>query len=183
MKEKQDTIMPEKPLDMSKLSPIQQQVSGYTTTAKNDPPRLSDVKENFTRIEMEIPKGVQRGPEFDYAWLSINELAGISGSKWEIVNRNNHSHVPDRLFDASGGILYKGQNILAFCYREVRDYEQSLITKSYNDKVGKITEMKDRATEDSIGRIDPKTAGSVVRESLVDTVGQQLGFSPESDDF
>ena len=160
------------PTDMSKLSPIQQQVAGYVDTAKKDPPKITDVKERFTRIEMEIPTGVSKGAEYDYAWLSVEDLHSINGSKWEIVNRNNHSNAPDRVFDASGGILYRGQNILAFCYRSVIEAERDAIVAAYNSKTEKITETNEQAVEGTAQRIDPGSAGKVVNEVTVDPASQ-----------
>ncbi len=164
------------PQDMSKLDPIQQQVAGYASTAAKEPPKISDVKELFARIEMEIPQGVARGPEYDYAWLDVNELSSLNGGKWEIVNRNNHSHASDRVFDASGGILYRGQNILAFCYREVREAEQKAIVDAYNAKTEKITKTNEQAVEGTAQRIDPGAAGKVVNEVDAD-------LNPSADDF
>jgi hypothetical protein len=183
---RKNSDLPEAPAiapDQSKLSPIQQRVFGYVSTAKKDPPRITDVNELFRKIEMAIPDGVSRGPEFDYAWLSIEDLYSISGSKWEIVNRNNHSHVPNRLFDASGGILYKGQNILAFCYRETRELEQAAIVKHYNDKTNRITEVKERAVEGAVSMIDEKSAGTVFNSGSIDTIAEPMGFQKDKDDF
>ena len=157
------------PTDDTNLSRIQQEISGYVKTAKKEPPKITDIQDLFTRIEMEVPKGVKRGPEYDYCWLSIEDLSSISGTKWEIVNRSNHSHAPQRLFDRAGAILYKGQNILAFCYREVRELEQAAIIKAFNDKTDSMTAKKDRASEHEVRNIPITAAGGVVNSSFVNT--------------
>lgn len=169
------------PADMSKLSPLQQEISGYVSTAKKEPPRITDVRDLFTRIAMEIPKGVSRGPEYDYCWLSIEELSSISGTKWEIVNRNNHSHAPQRMFDRAGAILYKGQNILAFCYKEARELEQAAIVADFNAKTSKMTKKQDSASDSEVRNIPITAAGNIVTSGTVDSFAGT--FPPEKDDY
>lgn len=162
--------------DMSKLNPIQQQVAGYSSTAKKEPPRIGSVKDLYTRIEMEVPKCVSRGPEYVYAWLAVADISSMNGTKWEIVTRSNHSHVEDRVFDMSGAILYKGQNYLAFCHREDQEAEQRAIEDNFNAKTERQIKTEEQAVEGDIHRIDPGSAGKVVNEVMADT-------SPMDDDF
>lgn len=171
------------PIDQSKLNPTQQKVVGYVSSAKKEPPRVTDVKDLFTKIEMAVPLEVKRGPEYCYAWLSIDDLDGPLSGKWELVNRNNHSHVPSRLFDASGGILYKGQNILAFCYRESRELEEAEIVKHYNDKTAKIEKIEEQAVEGSVKRINPDSAPAVFNAGLIDDITAPMGYQPDKNDF
>jgi len=178
------TTLPEHPVvEQSKLSPLQQRVSGYVSSARKEPPKITDVNELYRKIEMAIPEGVSRGNEYAYAWLSIDDLYSINGSKWEIVNRNNHSHAPDRVFDASGGILYKGQNILAFCYREAMELEHASIVKHYNDKTNRITSKRERAVEGSVSMIDEKSAGPIFNAGEIDTIAESIGYQREKNDF
>ena len=171
------------PIDQSKLSPIQQEISGYVTTAKKEPPNVTDVRDLFTKIEMEVPKGVSRGPEYSYCWMGIDELSSITGSKWEIVNRNNHSHAPQRMFDRAGAILYKGQNILCFCYTEAREMEQAAIVADFNKKTDVITKKQERASDKEIRNIPIANAGSIVTGGLVDSYVDPKVHPPEKDDF
>ena len=186
MEGKGNTSLPEQPsiaMDQSKLTPTQQKVVGYLSGAKQDPPRITDVRDLFVKIEMEVPAIVRRGPEFDYAWLAVDDLDGPLSGKWELVNRSNHSHVPSRMFDASGGILYKGQNILAFCYREARELEQAAIVKHYNDKTAKIEKIQETAVEGQVTRVDPDKAGTVFNAGLIDDITEQMGYQPDKNDF
>jgi len=171
------------PADQSKLSPIQQEISGYVTTAKKEPPKITDVRELFNKVEMAVPKGVSRGPEYSYCWLGIGDLSSISGTKWEIVNRSNHSHAPQRMFDRAGAILYKGQNILAFCYTEARELEQAAIVADFNSKTDVITKPQENASDREVRNIPIANAGNIVSGGLVDAYVDQEIHPPEKDDF
>jgi hypothetical protein len=149
---------------MAKLTPTQQLVSAYVTTAKKEPPRVEITSELNLKIEMDVPRDLKRGPEYEYAWLSIQDIDKdlYSGSKWEIVTRNNHSHAPDRYFGADGAVTYRGQNILAFCYRDAYEAEQRDILRRFNQKVDEKIEPTDRIKEDvavadinSLGAVSP----------------------------
>ncbi len=164
--------------DMAKLTPEQQRIAGYVSTAKKDPPKLKieNIEEMFTRVEMEVPKDVIRGPEYSYAWLAVDGLSSsvYTGSKWEIVTRSNHSHAPDRYFGQDGAITYKGQNILAFCYREIQDAEEAAIVKDYNQKTEKATETKE-VVEEGASRVDPGATGKVFNEVDLPDDGNDFG--------
>jgi len=161
MAKKED--MPEA-TDMAKLTPTQQLVSSYVSTAKADPPKIDVENERSSRVDMAVPKEVIKGPEYEYAWLSTQDIDKdlYSGSKWEIVTRNNHSHAPDRYFGADGAVTYRGQNILAFCYRDAYEAEQRDILRRFNQKVDEKIEPTDKIKEDvavadinSLGAVSP----------------------------
>jgi hypothetical protein len=157
--------------DESLLTPVQQTVLKHIRSAPQDPPkmRIEDIRDRFHRVEMEVPKSVIKGPEYSYAWLSIEKLnnGGYEGSKWAVVTRSNHSHAPESIFSLKeGGILYGGQNILAFCYKEVRDAEQAVIIKDYNQKTERATETKEVVGE-SAAVVDPAAAGKVFSEQVI----------------
>ena len=152
------------------LTPMQQKVSAFVDSASKDPafPEITDVRRVMEKTELEIPKGVSRGPEYDYCWLSIDNLDGgsliTSGGKWEIVTRSNHSHVQDRLFGLNGGITYKGQNILAFTLRSLKEAEEKSIINDYNQKAqaAKHHSAIKEGGKVSIEEMDKNEAGRVV---------------------
>lgn len=167
MAEKKSTL-PEP--DYSKLTPTQQRTAGFVKTAKDDAPKVEHVEDLYTRIEMEVPKAVIKGVEYSYAWLAVDNLdeALHSGSKWEIVTRNNHSHAPERFFGLDGAITYKGQNILAFCYRAVRDAENEAIVRAYNQKTDRMVATQEQVPEGEAARVDPGSTGKAVEAAIVD---------------
>lgn len=179
MAKKDTTSLPEP--DYSKLTPAQQRIAGFVQTAKKDAPKVEHVEDLYTRIEMEVPKQVIKGSEYAYAWLAVDGLdeALHSGSKWEIVTRSNHSHVPERYFGLDGAITYKGQNILAFCYRAVREAEDAAIVKAYNEKTERITETKEQVPEGEAARVDPGSTGKAVQAAIVDPAEEYDFESPE----
>ena len=171
IKEVESQTMPEFTPDLRKLDPTQQRVAGYVQTAKKDAPKPSIelIKENFSKIEMEVPKEVTTGmAEYSYAWLSIEDLASAvyPGSKWEIVTRNNHSHVNSRTFGDDGAITYKGQNILAFCYRYVQEAENEAIVSDFNAKTEQMTDTKSVVSEGA-ARVDPSLTGKVFEQQVL----------------
>ena len=121
------------------LTQAQQKVAGFVRAAEKDAPGASDITEiieNDARIAMAVPQGVRR-QEFDYAWLSIEDIERdlfSHGGKWVLVTRSNHSHVPDSFFGMDGAITYRGQNILGFCKREVTEAIEKRISDSFNQK-------------------------------------------------
>jgi len=156
-------MKPEMPSKDRVLTPTQQIIHSYVTTAKKEPPRVEITNELNLKIEMEVPKDLKRGPEYVYAWLSIQDIDKdlYSGSKWELVTRNNHSHAPDRHFH-DGAVMYRSQNILAFCYRDVYEAEQRDILRRFNQKVDEKIEPTDKIREDvavadinSLGAVSP----------------------------
>ena len=166
--QEENATMPGFVPDMPKLSPQQQRIAEFVRTAKDDAPKIEIGRDLFAKIAMEVPKEVQRGPEYSYAWLAINDIDQTlhTGSKWELVTRGNHSHVPDRYFGPDGAITYKGQNILAFCHRHIQEAEEAAIVKSYNDKTERITRPQEQVKEGEVARLgDLKTAGRVVHAS------------------
>lgn len=156
--------------DMAKLTPEQQRIAGYVGTSKADAPRVEAVRDLSTRIEMEVPKAVIKGSEYVYAWLSVADL-GVSlstGTKWELVTRHNHSHAPERFFGLDGAITYKGQNILAFCFRDIQEAEEAAIVAEYNKKTDRITEPTDRIKEGEVSRLgDSKAAGKAIQQDTL----------------
>lgn len=162
-----------KSADMAKLTPEQQRIAGFVSTAKKDAPRVDAVVDLFSRVEMEIPKEVIKGSEYAYAWLAVDNLnvSLASGSKWELVTRSNHSHVPDRFFGMDGGITYKGQNILAFCYRDIQEAEEQAIVKAYNEKTERFTQKTDRVKEGEVAMVGDEVAAGInrdIQESVID---------------
>lgn len=172
-----DVETPVKMPDQPKvLTQKQQAIKQFVDSAKKEPPRIEDVKDLSIRIEMEIPKGVARGPEYEYAWLSIADMDKdlYSGSKWEIVTRTNHSHVPERTFGLDGAITYRGQNILAFCYRDTYDAEQKAIVDAFNSKTDSTLKKNEEATEE-VATVDSTNLGRVHTEEALPTGDTDFG--------
>jgi len=161
------TKLPEK--DYTKLTPAQQRIAGFVDTAKDDAPKVEHVDDLYQRTEMEVPKEVIKGSEYAYAWLAVDGLDQMlhAGSKWELVTRTNHSHVPERFFGLDGAITYKGQNILAFCYRAARDSEEADVVKAYNAKTDRITETQEQVPDGKAARVDPGSTGKAVQAAVV----------------
>lgn len=158
--------MPEFKPEMAKLSPTQQRVAEFVKTANPEPPEVEVGKDFTTKIAMEIPKEVIRGPEYSYAWLAIDGIDQHlhTGSKWELVTRSNHGYAPERFFGLDGAITFKGQNILAFCHRHVQEAEQAAIVSDYNKKTERITEPQEQIKEGEVARLgNIKAAGRAVQ--------------------
>jgi hypothetical protein len=111
---------PEQPSAMT-LSDIDRQVRQAVDASIAEPVRIDSVEELAHRTWMAVPKVFkEQYPERSYKWLSINglhsDLTSANGL-WQLVNRSNHPNVPDSFFDlATGGVLYSGQNILAYTW-------------------------------------------------------------------
>lgn len=104
------------------LSDTDRQIRQAVDAAADEPLRIESVTELKNRVWMQVPEVFQKQyPERAYKWLSINGLQSdlMSGNGvWKLVNRGNHSRIPDSHFDmANGGVIYAGQNILAYTWR------------------------------------------------------------------
>ena len=157
--------------DESLLTPIQQKVLRHVKGAPTDPPRLNitDIIEHQMHSPLKIPKAIIKGPEYSYAWLSIEKMdnGDYEGTKWIPVTRNNHSHVPDNKFSLrEGGIIFGGQNILGYCYREVQEAEANLIVQDYNKKTERMIDTKEIVTEGAT-RVDPGATGKVFEQQVL----------------
>ncbi len=148
------------------LSGQEQRVASLVETASKEPPVIEGVNELGTRLLMQIPPKILKArPEWAYKWGSIAELdrnLSKNGGAWEVVTRNNHSHIDSGLFDATGAIGYRGQNILLFSRRDYQESVENKITKDFNMMV-----------EDEVTNRNPKQygKGSVVVEQLDSSVG------------
>lgn len=149
-----------------KLNPQQQRIAEFVKTASKEPPKYEIGDDLNVAQAMAVPDDVVRGPEYAYAWLAIDgiEYQLSTGTKWELVTRVNHSHVPDRYFGLDGAITYKGQNILAFCLKAIRDKEDELIVRRYNAKTDRVVKKTDRIKEGEVACLgDIKQAGKMVQ--------------------
>lgn len=159
------------------LTPDQQRIRNLVDSSPKEAPVIEGYKDNFHVDLLAVPDFVKKGDEYDYAWLSLAELDKdlYHGSKWAIVSRINHPHVPrERWDDATGGITFRGQNILAFCRRETREAEQKAIVDSFNKRTESALKVKDQAQE-TPGMIEPGTGGMVTVEEAIDP-GEQFDY-------
>lgn len=132
------------------------------------PALFSTVEELAPRILMQVPDVFHKEyPDRSYRWGAVDDLAQEidgSGGMWQCVTRSNHSRIPERYFDlATGGVLYKGQNILLYTWKHnveminariIRDFEMSLKAsekeshRKYHDaagnEIGEIEQIRDR---------------------------------------
>lgn len=161
----------------------------------SEPIRFDSVEDLAPRILMQVPNVFAKEyPERSYRWASVADLdQEIEGSRgmWQCVTRSNHSRIPERYFDlATGGILYQGQNILVFTWRDnvnmlnkrnIDEFEASVKTtereshRKFHDasgaEIGEIEQVRDmgdgrspmRLNDDSdydFGSPMPKTGGA-----------------------
>lgn len=132
------------------------------------PALFTTVEDLAPRILMQVPDVFHKEyPDRSYKWGAVDGLAQeIDGSNgmWQCVTRSNHSRIPERYFDlATGGVLYKGQNILIYTWRKnvelinariIKDFEMSLKNtekethRKYHDaagnEIGEIEQVRDR---------------------------------------
>lgn len=148
------------------LTQEQQKIAGLVRASETEAPTLEDlatVIEHDQRMAMSVPKGVQR-KEFRYKWLSIDDMERdlySHGGIWVIVNRMNHSHVRSDIFGIEGAITYRGQNILAYCRKEVTDAINKRTADNYNNKT---TALRDKVSNHEgivVEETDMAKAGSI----------------------
>lgn len=121
----EDRTMPETPAISGIMSEEQKRIYQAVKTAAM-PKMFDSVEELAPRLVMQVPSVFKTEyPEWDYGWADVNDLSATldeSEGQWAVVTRTNHSKIPDRYFDlATGGVLYKGQNILIFRYKKTTE--------------------------------------------------------------
>ena len=113
----------------------QQRISALASAADDKFPDIK-ITDYIKRIEMEIPSIVKK-PEYAYRWIyegNLDKELVKMGGIFEIVTRNNHSHVPSKLFGITGAISYKGENILCFTSRSIAKNIEKYKTDEFNKK-------------------------------------------------
>jgi len=107
--------------DAMTLSDTDRQIRQAVDSSIAEPVRIESVDDLGKHTWMAVPKVfTEKYPDRSYKWLSINglnsDLTSANGM-WQLVNRSNHGKIPDSYFDlATGGVLYSGQNILAYTW-------------------------------------------------------------------
>lgn len=103
------------------LSDTDRHIRQAVDAATAEPVKIESVKDLEKRAWMAVPDIFKAEyPERSYKWLSVrglqSDLTSANGM-FQLVNRSNHSKIPDAFFDlATGGVLYSGQNILAYTW-------------------------------------------------------------------
>lgn len=103
------------------LSDYDRHIRQAVDAAVSEPVRIESVNELSRSTWMAVPDVFRTEyPERSYKWLSVtglqSDLTSANGM-WQLVTRSNHPKVPDAFFDlATGGVLYSGQNILAYTW-------------------------------------------------------------------
>jgi len=125
------------------LSDRDRELRHFTETAKDEPGRIS-VEDLNPAILMAIPEDVAR-PECSYKWAArdmMSQELSENGRMWQIVTRSNHGHVPARHFDlATGAILYNGQNVLVYTWKDNAEALKNKHRKEFDFKSKSL--MKD----------------------------------------
>lgn len=152
------------------LTDKQQRIASLAESAVTTFPKI-EVTEHLKRMEMEIPKIIKK-PEYSYRWIwegNLDKSLHTMGGIFDIVTRNNHSHVPSKMFsDTLGAIVYKGENILCFTSKSVSDEIATRIVSDFNKK----TERAENASQEyhggkvSIGRVDGDGSGGYNEQEL-----------------
>lgn len=116
-------------------------------------------------------------PERSYKWLAVDTAQSeidMSRGLYVICNRANSSRFPSYCFDsATGGVIFSGQNVLAYTYRSnieairektIRDFDMSekalkaQLNKTYHSPSGQAVvhvEESDRYTSGGYGADGP----------------------------
>lgn len=164
------------------MTQTQTKVSGFIRAAEMEAPGptdITDIIEHDFKEAMAVPPGVAR-PEFDYCWLSIDDMEKdlySQGGKWVLVTRSNHSHVPDSFFGMDGGLTYRGQNILGYCRKEVTQALEKRTADSFNRKTQQArNKMSKHGHGITVEETDMNKAGGVVgSEALATDAGYDFG--------
>ena len=148
------------------LTATQQRIAALASSADDKFPDIK-ITDYIKRTEMEIPNVVKK-PEFAYRWIyegNLDKELVKMGGIFEIVTRNNHSHVPDKLFGITGAISYKGENILCFTSRSIAKNIEKYKIDTFNRKTeramdttqnyggGKIVIERTEAGEGAVGEL------------------------------
>jgi hypothetical protein len=121
-------------------------------------------------------------PERSWKWLSVDNLQSeidLSNGLWVTCNRGNSTRIPDRFFDnATGGILYAGQNILAYTHRKNTELIEK---KTLHD-----FDMSEKAMKEKMNRTYHNASGKpivTIEETDQFTSGGYGADGPGSDPF
>jgi len=172
------------------MSEDQQRLAALVDAAGKDAPKVEDVKDLFVRLEMVIPKIIRDGyPERSYRWVDTDELEKnltMFGGYWELVNRQNHPKVDDRLFGIHGGITYRNQNVLCFTRRAITDAIEKRTIDEFDFKVKDSVENLEKTYHGkgkgtvTVERVEDPGDGYQAGELVPDTVGED-GYYDFSD--
>ena len=142
------------------LSDRQRSIRNLVEHQRSEEPRVIESVEDLApRNLMAIPDEMKEAyPERAWKWLAVDSLQSeidLSNGLYVTCNRSNSTKIPARFFDdATGGILYAGQNILAYTYRKNIDL--------INKKTIHDFDMSEKAMKEKINRTYHNASGKAI---------------------
>ncbi len=124
-----------------------------------------------------VPDGL-RIKRFSYRWVSnanMSTALAIFGGMWRPVNRTNHPNADTRMFDATGGLRFRGQVVLCCCRRETMEGREKRIANEFAFKTKKSIDELSRNYQTPEGK-------TVVTTEIVDDPGAMPGMDLTTDE-
>lgn len=147
---------------------------------KQEEPRKIESVQDLEPVDLlSVKKYEELYPERYFKWLSVDNAQGeidMSRGLYVICNRSNCSKFPAYCFDsATGGVLFMGQNVLAYTYRSnveaiqaktIRDFDMSekslkeQLNKTYHSQSGNPVVHVEETTQYTSGGYGKDGPGS-----------------------